>query len=310
MLRWLIRVAVSATVVALLVKIVPLPTIVDALGRVSVWAWLVSVVVFFLGHYCNAMKLRLLLGHQSVPLSACVRAQYVGLVANLGLPGLAGGDLARGVYLAPVVGTRRVALASAADRMIDTLAVVTMVAAAVSIAGAPPALRVLTERVVWWVVGPGAVALVVAVVLLTVKKRDAIASQLTRRAKQLRAFQAAALGAFAISLLVQAAFVLTNMWLARQVGVTTGASAWFVAWPLAKLVAVLPISLGGIGVREAALVSLLAPYGAPREAVLASGILWQGVLVVTGLVGLLFTQLLPRPVVPAAVEFPPSAYEE
>jgi uncharacterized membrane protein YbhN (UPF0104 family) len=97
-----------------------------------------------------------------------------------------------------------------------------------------------------------------------------------------------------MSLLVQSAFVLTNIWLARQVGVTTEAAAWFVAWPLSKLIAVLPISLGGIGVREAALVSLLAPYGAPQEAVLASGILWQGVLIVTGIAGLVVTQLLPR----------------
>ena len=79
-----------------------------------------------------------------------------------------------------------------------------------------------------------------------------------------------------------------------EVGVTTALAAWFVAWPLSKLIAVLPISLGGIGVREAALVSLLAPYGAPREAVLASGILWQAVLIVTGLAGLVVTQLLPR----------------
>jgi glycosyltransferase 2 family protein len=110
----------------------------------------------------------------------------------------------------------------------------------------------------------------------------------------------------AISFVVQSAFVLTNVWLARQVGVETPLVAWFVAWPMSKLIAVLPISLGGIGVREAALVSLLVPYGgAPREAVLASGILWQAVLAVTGLVGLIVTQMLPRLAsVSAAVEAP------
>ena len=97
-----------------------------------------------------------------------------------------------------------------------------------------------------------------------------------------------------MSLGVQSAFVMTNVWLAQQVGVTTGIAAWFVAWPLSKLVAILPISLGGIGVREAVLVSLLAPYGAPREAVLASGILWQGVLAASGLAGLIATQVLRR----------------
>jgi glycosyltransferase 2 family protein len=80
---------------------------------------------------------------------------------------------------------------------------------------------------------------------------------------------------------------------------------WFVAWPLSKLIAVLPISLGGIGVREATLVSLLAPYGAPRAAVLASGILWQAVVTVTGLTGFLVTQMLPRRAPrPASIESP------
>jgi uncharacterized membrane protein YbhN (UPF0104 family) len=100
--------------------------------------------------------------------------------------------------------------------------------------------------------------------------------------------------AIALSLGVQASFVLANVWLAQQVGVTTGVATWFVAWPLAKLVAVLPISLGGIGVREAALVSFLTPYGAEGTAVLAAGILWQGVLIVGGLTGLVLTQMLRR----------------
>src|SRR4029453_1980062 len=102
---------------------------------------------------------------------------------------------------------------------------------------------------------------------------------------------------------VQAAFVLTNAWLARDVGVTTGLMAWFVAWPLSKLIAVLPVSLGGIGVREAALVTLLAPYGAPREAVLASGFLWQTVLIVSGLAVLIVTQWIwpPAPTAAATV---------
>ena len=55
----------------------------------------------------------------------------------------------------------------------------------------------------------------------------------------------------------------------------------------------------------AALVSLLAPYGATREAVLASGILWQAVLIVTGFAGLIVTQLLPRTAIAAS----PSAKE-
>jgi hypothetical protein len=94
-----------------------------------------------------------------------------------------------------------------------------------------------------------------------------------------------------ITFAVQSSFVMTNVWLARQVGVGATVAAWFVAWPLAKLISIIPLSIGGIGVREAALVALLAPYGASEDAVFASGVLWQGVLLVTGLVGLAVTHL-------------------
>jgi uncharacterized membrane protein YbhN (UPF0104 family) len=149
------------------------------------------------------------------------------------------------------------------------------------------------SRATRWIVGVAGIAALAAGVLVALR-RTAVAGKVLQTWQEVHARRFALAGATVISLSVQAAFVLTNAWLARQVGVQTGLAAWFVAWPLSKLVAVLPISLGGIGVREAALVSLLAPYGAPRGAVLASGIVWQAILAVTGLVGLIVTQMLPR----------------
>jgi uncharacterized membrane protein YbhN (UPF0104 family) len=259
--------------------------VLDALRRTSVGTWSASVAIFFAGHYLNAMKLRLLLGPSPGLTSACVRAQYAGLVANLGLPGLAGGDLVRAAYLAPLTGLKRVAFASVADRLIDTGTVIVLVAVALPVAGMPPGIAGVVEHAGLWA-GAGFLAvLLAAVVVLRMRRFSGLAQQIGQAWTALKTRREALAGAVVISLVVQASFVMTNVWLARHVGVRTGLAAWFVAWPLSKLVAVLPISLGGIGVREAALVSLLAPYGAPREAVLASGILWQAVLIVTGLVG-------------------------
>ncbi len=294
MTRWLIRAAVSGVVVAVLLTLIPIDAVLDALRRTSVWTWSVSVVIFFVGHYLNALKLRLLLGPAPGLTSACVRAQYAGLVANLGLPGLAGGDIVRAAYLVPLTGVKRVASASVADRVIDTGTLLTLVAVALPLAGMPRGIAHVVERAGVWL-GGGAVAVVLVAVILIRSRRFAGAAAHVHEAWTMIVARGAALAAAVlISLVVQSAFVMTNVWLARQVGVTTGLPAWFVAWPLSKLIAVLPISLGGIGVREAALVSLLAPYGAPREAVLASGILWQAVLIVTGLAGLIVTQMWPR----------------
>jgi len=297
MRRWLIRAGVSGVVVAILLWLVPVDAVVHAIRRVSAWTWAACVGVFFAGHYLNAIKLRLLLGGvppEKALTSACVRAQYAGLVANLGLPGLAGGDLVRAAYLAPLVGLKRVAIASVTDRIIDTATVITLIAIALPLAGMPPAIADVAGRAGLWVAA-GLVLGLAGVVMVARTRRFASLRDTAMTAwTALRNRPADLAGVIAISFAVQSAFVLANVWLARQVGVETGLAAWFVAWPLSKLIAVLPISLGGIGVREAALVSLLAPYGAPREAVLAAGILWQAILIVTGLAGLVITQLLPR----------------
>lgn len=294
MLRWVARAAVSAIVIAILLTLVPAGAVYDAMRRTSVWAWSASVLVFFAGHYFNAMKLRLLVGEGRGAAAACVRAQYAGLVANLGLPGLAGGDIVRAAYLAPIVGTERVIVASLGDRMIDTVTVVVMILIALPAAGVPDALVPMLEQAGLWLAILVVLAVAAGLAALRWSKLGRARGLIARAWQQLSSRPAALASAVLISFLVQAAFALTNLWLARQVGVTVAAAAWFVAWPISKLIAILPISLGGIGVREAALVSLLAPYGAPRDAVLASGILWQGVMIVTAVTGLLVTQLMVR----------------
>jgi len=301
MVRWLIRAGVSAVVVAILLRFIPIDAVFDALRRTSIWTWSASVAVFFAGHYLNAIKLRLLIGPAQGLTSACVRAQYAGLVANLGLPGLAGGDIVRAAYLAPLVGVKRVAFASVADRLIDTGTVLMLVMVALPFAGMPPGMSGIMQNTGLWLLAGTTCVVIAGVLVMRLQRFSALAGKVRAAWTSLMMRRPALMGAVVISLVVQSAFVMTNVWLARQVGVTTDVSAWFVAWPLSKLVAVLPISLGGIGVREAALVSLLAPYGAPREAVLASGILWQAVLIVTGVAGLIITQLLPqtaRPIEP------------
>jgi uncharacterized membrane protein YbhN (UPF0104 family) len=294
MTRWVIRAGVSGVVVAILLSLIPIDTVLDALRRTSVWTWSASVVIFFAGHSLNALKLRLLLGDEPGLTQACVRAQYAGLVANLGLPGLAGGDLVRAAYLVPLTGLKRAASAGIADRVIDTCTLILLITVAMPMAGMPPGIANAIQGAGVWLASGLAGAVLIAVILLRSRRFANIASHIGQAWATIVTRRSALASAVLISLVVQSAFVMTNVWLARQVGVTTGVAAWFVAWPLSKLIAILPISLGGIGVREAALVSLLAPYGAPREAVLASGILWQAVLIVTGLAGLIVTQMWPQ----------------
>jgi len=67
---------------------------------------------------------------------------------------------------------------------------------------------------------------------------------------------------------------------------------WLFAWPLAKLSALVPITQGGIGVREAVLVSLLAPFGAPPAFTAAVGLLFEAIVISGGLIAGLIALLM------------------
>jgi uncharacterized membrane protein YbhN (UPF0104 family) len=91
---------------------------------------------------------------------------------------------------------------------------------------------------------------------------------------------------------VQGTYVLLTALLGVACGLRLPLRVWLFAWPLAKIAAVMPITQGGIGVREAALVVLLAPFGAPASQVLATGIVWEGVIITAGLLAGLTAFLL------------------
>jgi glycosyltransferase 2 family protein len=101
-------------------------------------------------------------------------------------------------------------------------------------------------------------------------------------------------GAWLMGTAIQTAFLVLTAKLAETCGLVLPLRDWFFAWPLAKLAAVLPLTQGGIGVREAALVGLLSPFGAAPHLVLAAGLLWEAVVITGGLLSGVAAFLLGR----------------
>lgn len=293
MRRWWLRVVVSLAVAALLLAVVPLDEVLGAIRGVNPWIWIACVGIFVAGHSLNAIKLYLLIGPGGAPAPACVRAHFAGIASNLGLPGVAGGDIVRVSYLAPAAGTARVVMAAVADRLVDSFVLILIAVVAASVAGVPPAISGAMRTGGRWLVVI-AVAGLVAGVAIRRRLRRSGRPPLGLSWSRIGERPVAIVLAVSIAIAVQAAFVLANVWLASAVGFNVALAPWFLAWTAAKLSAILPISLGGIGVREAALVSVLAAYGAPPDGALAVGILWQGALISGSLGGFLLTQALSR----------------
>ncbi len=119
--------------------------------------------------------------------------------------------------------------------------------------------------------------------------------------------------ALGLGVAVQGSFVLLTAVIAAGCGLHVPLSAWLFAWPLAKLSALLPVTQGGIGVREVALAALVAPFGAAPVLTVAVGLIWEALIIVGGLLAGLVSLLLGRYVAttrPAPAEISSAPAEE
>lgn len=289
------RLLVSAGMIAALFVFLPASGILSAMRQVS--PRLVGAVLlgFLAGHVLAAIKWRLLLSACGLTTKAgrVLRAHGAGLFANLCLPSLVGGDLLRTALAARPSGRIEVALVGTmADRLLDTMALGLLVAAAALFL--PGSLTDTAAGVLVPVVALLLLAGLVAATLLFLEPGWLPTSLRERLAAARGALRAlvgrpfVATTALLIALLVQAGFVALNIGLGRAVGLSLPLAAWFFLWPLAKLAALAPISLGGIGVREVAFAALVAPFGATPTLAVGQSLLWEVVLIAGGLGGGLF----------------------
>jgi uncharacterized membrane protein YbhN (UPF0104 family) len=288
--RWLVQASVSFAVLATLFWLLPTAEILDGIARVPPLLFAGVFLLFLVAHVFAAMKWWILTG-RGVPAATALRAHFIGLTANLCLPGVAGGDAARvAVVWSRTADKSRLAAGSISDRLIDLVALCCIATVGLLLADHADgtlALKVLPVALAVFVAGlwigpPLMGALWSAFPRLPaqafVRSACEAASRIGRRPFLLFAV-------LVLSTLIQGCLVLLSLQLARSTGVEVPVAAWAFAWALAKLIVTLPVSLGGLGVREALLAALLAPFGAQAAEVVAGGLAWQAVLFLGGGVG-------------------------
>lgn len=299
---WTIRLAVSVLVLAVIFYFLPLREVIATMRRIPPGDWVLTLAIFLAGHVVAAMKWQLL-ATRGVPFLAVLRAHFGGLVANLSLPGVAGGDVVRAALLYQRSSDRpRLALGSIADRAIDTVGLLLIAAAGLILAiGTFESSRPL-------LIGVVVTLLLAAIAVMAALKFHARLIAFLPAGGRLRHI-GERLGAslvvmaqerwrialcLLLSIAVQSVFIAATIRLADVAGVVAPVAAWFFAWPLSKLIATLPISIAGLGVREASLAGFLAPFGAPAAAVVGIGLMWQTIQIAGGLIGASVTFLSAR----------------
>ncbi len=292
--RWtpiLVRVVVTAGVLGLLLVWLPIDALFAAMRRVTAPLWLLVLLGFAAGHLLAAFKWRLLLRASGVRPGATetLRAYGAGLFANLCLPSLVGGDVVRAGLVARRHGhLEAVAVGGLADRILDTAALVGLAALGAAatpgeVGSLPGRALVLSSLALFGGLLGAPLALRHLDAALLPRGLERIVRKLRAALDGLLAQPGAAFAALGASLAIQSGFVLLNAALGAAVGIALPLSVWFLAWPLAKLVALVPVSLGGIGVREGALAALLLPFAVNPVLAVAQSLLWETVLVALGL---------------------------
>ncbi|HTL05027.1 MAG TPA: lysylphosphatidylglycerol synthase transmembrane domain-containing protein [Gemmatimonadales bacterium] len=287
------KAALSAALLALLFLLLPWAQVRDALVRLPPAVWLGVLAGFAAGHAVGIAKWRLFVNSARAGLgwrdaTLCYAA---GLFANLCLPSIVGGDVLRLGLAARFTRRPEAALwGGIMDRISDLLALALLVTT-----GGLLARRSLQGWLgeVLLVVVLVVVGLLVLALPLVLRRplarwprrlRRPIGRSLVGLRQLARHPRPAAVG-LALSLLIQSSFVLLNAWLGRSVGIEVSLAVWFLIWPLAKIASLLPISLGGLAVREASLAALLLPFGVPLARSVVCSLLWQTVLIAGGLLG-------------------------
>lgn len=294
------KIITSLLILAVLLYWLPFAELKETLGKISIISWLLVFAGFIAGHTLGVLKWKLLvnMGKNPLPFLVSVRCYFAGLFANLFLPSLAGGDIVKtGLAIRHNNEKGTTIFGTILDRIIDTGSVVFIIIIAALLS--PKFVQPQDQRIIYLIVGIF-VAIIFSGILFLAIPADKIENpkirDVLKRSKEILKLTSKKPSrpviAFILSLSVQSTFILLTIYLAEICDIHIPLVLWFLVWPLAKLSALLPISLGGIGVREVALAALLSRVAVPLADSVALGLLWESVLVSGGLFGGLLYLLL------------------
>src|SRR6266850_314988 len=303
MARW----AAALLVLGILFYLLPVAPLRNALTRIPLTRFIAVLLIYLVALTGGITKWHTVVNSAGAQLSFAASAQCYtsGLFGALFLPSIIGGDVARlavGISRSPHPAA--VITGNVADRFLDVAAQLTLVSLGLILL--PGSLPVAPQAPARRVLFAGAAVAAIFLSLVLILRRPLLRGRSIRFRRRLAQIRHAVRSVsrqphrlvfgWLLGTSVQATYILLTALVGTSCGLVLPLRVWLFAWPLAKMAAVMPITQGGIGVREAALVLLLAPFGAPAARVLATGIAWEGVIIAGGLFSGLTALLLRRAV--------------
>ena len=228
-----------------------------------------------------------------------LRLFWIGLFFSNFLPGRAGGDLVRAYGIAKHAQNRTAATLSViVDRCFSFLALL----AIALLAGFLGHSRFFADIPLRSVLYPGLASIAIIAfsslvsVRLFIRKWPWVKQfliEVKATVSSLLSRPVLLTSAAALSLLYQVSIILSNYGAASGLGLDVPIAAFFFLIPFTALITMIPISLNGFGLREAAYVFAFSSIGIPEEAALALSVVPALCMIGTSLIGGIFYVLSP-----------------
>jgi uncharacterized membrane protein YbhN (UPF0104 family) len=298
-----VKIAVSVGLLALLFSRIDLDRLWE-IARHASMPWLLAA----LGTYAVAVLVctwrwhRLLdIQNVQVPRRTVLASFLVSLFFNNFLPTNIGGDIIRvGDTARPAKSSTLATTIVVADRVVGLIGLVLFVALALSLAAATGKNSLLPISP-WWIWGTLAAATAVSVLVLLVPggiqrilrpfpflQRGWLGNQIETLSHSLLRFRACPGGlmeCFVAAIIVQAVNAAFYVCVAHALQVNVSAGDLAVIVPFSSLVQVIPLSINGFGVREAAFSVFFARIGLPIESAVVVSLVATGLIMLSSLVG-------------------------
>jgi uncharacterized protein (TIRG00374 family) len=301
-LKRLARVAVSAAILAVLAWRMDWDQVAAAFRALRWGQWLASLGVLMAAQVLSAIRWRWLarpLGFTE-PLRRYVGLYFVGMFFNLLLPTSIGGDAVRAVGLGAGPGRRMAAFLSVLlDRLSGLLVLLALACVAAAACPVPlPAWVRLSVAATALAAVAGLAVLPASTRLLArleiagggrwhqvLDKVRHLAQSLREAVELYRRRPRLLVASTALSVLIQASGVVQVALVGRAVGAEVPILVYGVAVPMVALLTLLPVSLNGMGVREAGMILFLRPAGVPAGTAVTVAFLWFCGQTAAGLAG-------------------------
>jgi len=212
-----------------------------------------------------------------------IRLYFLGMFTSLFLPSTIGGDVVRGVLLAKGEGRVGMGIFATASVILDRanglFALITLLTVCMFWFSWPT---------IWWWLWSAGIICAWAGMLLYPRIHQRLPQKMARIQHlplDQSSFHRQWWRSLPVSLLFQIIIIQAHVFLGLAVGLTMPWAAFAMMVGLVALVAILPISLNGFGIREAGYVGLAVYFGGNDEAAAAMAALWVFVLAISAMPG-------------------------